>query len=414
VTGTALERPRSTAEAPIWKLGFGAFGLAFAITTTAAYLPPLLGRFTDSTTLIALVLGAEGVVALLLPAVIGPWSDTFHTPLGRRRPFMLAALGPLAFCLALLAFMPSIWTMSLLALAFFFAYYVYEPPYRGLYPDVLPEERYAASQSAQHVLRGIALGIALVGGGFLFAVWEPAPFVVASVVATAACAVPVAFVRENGGFGRVFRGVRAYLATSWHVLRGEPEVRRFLIANSAWEGSFAAARSFVVLYVVVGVDQSRTVATLVLAAVAGGYLVGASISGRLAGRFGITQVIFGASFVYGGGYVLAGLAQRWHDTYLAAIFVVAIGGGLVMTLAWGLLFTLMPKDDRGTVAGLATATKGAGLLLGPVLAGATIDIAAPYLETTEGFQVLWPICGLPILFAIPLVARLMSGDARRE
>ena len=84
----------------VWILGLGAFGLAFSITTTAAYLPPLLERFTDSNTMIAAVLAAEGVFALTLPLVIGPWSDTFKTPMGRRRPFMLAALGPIGFCLA--------------------------------------------------------------------------------------------------------------------------------------------------------------------------------------------------------------------------------------------------------------------------------------------------------------------------
>ena len=78
----------------VWILGLGAFGLAFSITTTAAYLPPLLERFTTSNTMIAAVLAAEGVFALTLPLVIGPWSDTFQTPMGRRRPFMLAALGP--------------------------------------------------------------------------------------------------------------------------------------------------------------------------------------------------------------------------------------------------------------------------------------------------------------------------------
>lgn len=146
---------------PVWALGLGAFGLAFAITTTAAYLPPLLGRFTDSETLIALVLAAEGIFALALPVVIGSWSDTFHTPLGRRRPFMLVALGPMGFCLALLAFMPSLWTTALLVFAFFFASYVYEPPYRGLYPDLLPERIYGRAQGVQHVLRGIAIGGAL-------------------------------------------------------------------------------------------------------------------------------------------------------------------------------------------------------------------------------------------------------------
>ena len=51
---------------------------------------------------------------------------------------MLAALGPMGFCLLLMPFMPNLWTTTLIVLAFFFAYYVYEPPYRGLYPDLLP------------------------------------------------------------------------------------------------------------------------------------------------------------------------------------------------------------------------------------------------------------------------------------
>src|SRR5213596_27814 len=195
-----------------WTLGLGAFGLAFSITTTAAYLPPLLRHFTDSGSLIGLILGAEGVFALALSPVIGPWSDTFHTPLGRRRPFMLAALGPLGFCLLLLPFMPNLWTTTLIVLAFFFAYYVYEPPYRGLYTDLLPSSTYGRAQGIQHVMRGIALGTALVGGGFLLKAWHAAPFVLAALITTAACAIPIFFVREDGGHGRVFEGVRAYFA----------------------------------------------------------------------------------------------------------------------------------------------------------------------------------------------------------
>jgi hypothetical protein len=62
-----------------------------------------------------------------------------------------------------MAFMPSLWTTALLVFAFFFAYYVYEPPYRGLYPDLLPERLYGRAQSAQHLMRGAALGTALIG-----------------------------------------------------------------------------------------------------------------------------------------------------------------------------------------------------------------------------------------------------------
>src|SRR5206468_2811376 len=125
-----------------------------------------------------------------------------------------------------------------------------EPPYRGLYPDLLPPSTYGRAQGIQHVLRGIALGLALVGGGFLLKVWQPAPFILAALVTTAACGAAILWVREDGGHGRVFEGVRAYIHRSWCILREEAEVRRFLFCNAAWEGTFAAARTFVVLYVI--------------------------------------------------------------------------------------------------------------------------------------------------------------------
>jgi MFS family permease len=390
-----------------WILGLGAFGLAFSITITAAYLPPLLDRFTDSGTLIGLVLGAEGVFALLLSPVIGPWSDTFHTPLGRRRPFMLAALGPMGFCLLLMPFMPNLWTTTLIVLAFFFAYYVYEPPYRGLYPDLLPSSLYGRAQGIQHLLRGIALGLALVGGGFLLKAWHAAPFVLAAFVTTAACAAPIVWLREDGGHGRVFQGVRAYFRQSWRLLREETEVRRFLIANAAWEGTFAAARTFVVLYIIEGLNESAAISSAVLGAVAAGYVIAALVAGRLGDRFGLARVIFFASFIYGGGYLLAGFATEWHDWYFALIVPVSVAGGTVMTLAWGLLFKLMPPQHRGAVSGLATTTKGLGLLLGAPIAGAAIDLAQPFLDSTDGYAILWPVCGIPILAAIPLVYRMM-------
>ncbi len=395
-------------------LGVGAFGLAWSLTTTAAYLPPVLGEYTDSTTLIALVLAAEGVFALTLPLVIGPWSDTFHTPLGRRRPFMLVAVGPLAFCLALMAFMPSLWTTSLLVCAFFFAYYVYEPPYRGLYPDVLPERVFGRAQGVQHLFRGIALGGALIGGGVLFHLWQPTPFLLAALVVAVACLVPVLYVREDGGHGRVFEGIGTYLRHSWSVLRGNPDVGKFLLANAAWEGTFAGARTFVVLYITVGLDKPLSTSTAVLAAVAAGYVVAALVSGPVGDRLGLARVITACSVVYGVGLLAGGLATTWHDWYLPIVFVVALFAGSVMTLAWGLLFKLMPPGDRGAISGLATTTKGIGLTVGPLLAGALIDILRPYLPATDGYQVLWPVLALPILLVIPLVASLVRAERRAD
>jgi MFS family permease len=405
---------RSTDRRLVWTLGLGAFGLAFSLTTTATFLPRLLHRFTESTGLIGLVLGAEGAFALTLPLVIGTWSDTFHTPMGRRKPFMLAAIGPLAFCLALMAFMPSLWTTTLVVLAFFFAYYIYEPPYRGLYPDLLDEAVYGRAQGAQHLMRGLALGSAVLGGLGLFHFWRPAPFLLAAVVVSGACAAPVAFVTEAGGDERVFEGVGTYLRHSWHVFTANSNVRRFLIANAAWEGTFAGARSFVLLYITVGLGASDTVSYAVLGTVTAGYVLAAVIAGRIGDRFGLARVIWVSSILYGLGLIGGGVAQRWHYWYLGLVFVVSIAAGAVMTLAWGLLFKLMPPRDRGAIAGLATTTKGFGLLVGVPLTGLAIDVVRPHLSATQGFQALWPLLGVPILAVIPLVMKLEKIEAAAD
>ena len=134
----------------------------------------------------------------------------------------------------------------------------------------------------QHLFRGLALGGGLIGGGLLYHLWQPAPFLFASIVVTAACLVPVLFVREDGGHGRVFEGIGTYVRHSWHVLRRNPDVGRFLVANAAWEGTFAGARTFVLLYVTVGLGEPLSTSTFVLVAVAAGYVVAALVSGRSA------------------------------------------------------------------------------------------------------------------------------------
>src|SRR4029453_1896104 len=256
---------------------------------------------------------------------------------------MLAGLGPMGFFLVMMPFIPNLWTPCLIVLAFFFAYYIYESPYRGLYPDLVSATHYGRSQGVQHLLRGGALLLAAVGGGLLLKVWGASPFVVAAFVTTAACGAVILWVHEEKGVERrVFEGVRRYLSPSWQIVRREPELRRFLVANSAWEGTFAAARTFVVLYVIDGLDQSKAISVAVLGAVGAGYVIAALVSGWLGDRFGLARVITCASFVYGGGFLVAGLAQSWHDWYFGLIVPVAVAGGTVMTLAWGLLFKLGP------------------------------------------------------------------------
>ena len=394
----------------VWQLGLGAFGLSWSITTVAAYLPPLLADFTTSRTLIGLVLAMEGVFALFVPLLVGPMSDATQTSLGRRRPYMLLALVPMAVTLAAVAFMPSLLTATVALAAFFFAYYIYEPPYRGLYPDVLHESVYGRSQGVQHLYRGAALGGALVGGGFLLAVWEPFPFVLAAAVTLCACGAVILLVQEPEPTGRQYARLRSYFAAPWRIVRHDRNVRRFLIANAAWEAAFAGARTFVVLYVIVGLGQPLYVSSVLLAVIGGSYMAAAAVSARFGDRFGFGNVILGASIVYGLGLLVGGFATTWHWWYFSFIAPVAFAAATVMTLAWALLFRFMGAADQGSITALATTTRGIGLLIGPLAVGASVDIFHPFLEETEGYAAVWPTLAIPILAVIPLVTLLADSE----
>jgi MFS family permease len=396
----------------MWTLGLGAFGLAWSITTVAAYLPPLLEHYTESSTLIGLVLAAEGGFAFLLPLLVGPMSDATQMSLGRRRPFMLLALAPMATSLALVAFMHSLGATTLALFAFFFAYYIYEPPYRGLYPDLLPDTYFGRAQGVQHLYRGVALGGALVGGGFLLDVWQPFPFVLAAGITLLACGAVVVLVEEPPVGPPEYERLRTFLAAPLRVFRRERDVRHFLVANTAWEATFAGMRTFVVLYIIEGLNQPLYVSSTVLAVVAAGYVLAAAIATRFGDHWGLANVILGASVVYGLGLLSAGFATTWHWWYYGLIFPVAMAGGTVMTLAWGLLFKVIPTGDRGTISGLAVTTRGLGLVIGPLSAGAAIDILRPYLSATDGYAAVWPMMAIPILAAIPFVARLADAESK--
>jgi MFS family permease len=398
----------------IWTLALGAFGLAWSKTTIGTYLPAVLGRFTNSATLVGVILSAEGWFAIALPILVGPLSDATRTPFGRRRPYMAFALGPIALSLAMVAFMPNFVATAFVVFAFFFAYYIYEPPYRGLYPDLLPEAVFGRSQGAQHVLRGVAIGISLVGGGFLYSAWHPFPFVIAAAVSAISCAGVVALVQEHGGGRRQYERFRTYLAAPWRIIKAERDVRLFLLANTAWEGTFAGMYTFVVLYITKGLNQPIYISSIVLAVVAGGYVVAALFAGRLGDTYGIGRVIAIASIVYGGGLTACVVAKHWHAYYFGLLPPVAVAGGMVMTLAWGLLFKVMPPRDRGAVSGLAIMTKGIGLLGGPLGVGAIIDIFRPLLRSTDGYAAMWPAVGIPILAAIPLVHMLSRSERSRD
>src|SRR5438874_2276917 len=118
------ERPLSgTEKRALAMLGLPTFGLALSITAVTTYVPLLARKFTGSTVVIGVVIGAEGMVALIVPFVAGAWSDQLRTRIGGRLLFLLFAAPVIAASVALMAFTRSLWLLAVVVFVFFVAYY---------------------------------------------------------------------------------------------------------------------------------------------------------------------------------------------------------------------------------------------------------------------------------------------------
>lgn len=383
-------------------LGLPTFGLAFAICILTTYGPVLLLDLAGSPGTVGALLAGEGALALAVPLVAGALSDRLPAGgrLGKRLPFVVVG-GPLVLAgLVLLPLSVNLLVAGIALLLFFVGYYLYYPPYRALYADLLPRSQYARSQASQAVYRGAGLGLGLMTGGFFLGLWMPLPFVVAGSIVLASTLVlrPIARLQrtcEADGSDPV----------SLRVLLHDSGMRTFAVANSLLETGFAGLRTFIVLYVTEGLDRSTTVASAVIGVVAVAYVVGAPLASRLERRFDIVTVMSWAGVLYGVGLV-AGMLPRTLTPELFLLPFVALAGSVLLTLPPALAFLVAPQGSEGVAAAVVEVSRGVGVVLGPLLVGYAVRFGHGVFPATEGYAAMWPVIGVATLLAVPLLRRL--------
>jgi MFS family permease len=403
-------------KAVIALLGVPTLGLALATTVVTTYVPLIAKQFTSSTTIIGMIIGIEGLLALVLPLVFGTWSDQLRSRIGGRLPFVLGAAPGLVVSLALLGFARSLLATILLVLGFFTAYFIAYEPYRALYPDLVTGDAAGRAQSIQALWRGAGTGLALVGGGLLFALARWLPFLIAAIVFAAAL-VTFSLILLHRGVPqqdeRAQLGVRKEVRELRTLIAEHPALRAYMIANALWELSLGAIKTFVVLFLTAGLGKSVTTAALIIGGVAIVILISAPISGQLADRLGRLRILNIALWVYGLG-LLVPLVTQTPYLVLPVIPAIAFGGAVVMSLPYAILIPLMPSRAHGALTGFYSLSRGVGTMLGPVLAGAAVQLLRQPLSATHGYAAIWGVAGGAVLLSLHFLSRLRRAEADRK
>jgi Na+/melibiose symporter-like transporter len=406
-------RPPRTSGGTHALLAVPTLGFALAATTVGAYLPVLLADSAGSPTAIAALIAVEGLLALVLPVLVGARSDRLVTPIGGRLPFVIAGVPAMALALVLLGFQHAPAPALGLVILLFSAYYVAYEPYRTLYPDLVPEPDAGRSQSAQAVARGVGTGLALTGGGLLLAIADPLPFVTAAGLVLATTGAFVWTLLRRGtplqqepadamGAREAFRAVRGLLGAL-------PGLRAFFAANALWEAALGAIRTFVVLWVTAGLGLSLVATAGVVGAAGACVLAGAAAAGWLADRFGTHRVVRATAVLYGAPMLVPLLFE--HPALLAPMIpVISASAGIMMALPYAMLIPMMPRAAHGLLTGVYSMSRGVGVVAGPLLAGVAIELQRA-LGTPLGtvpYSALWLVAGVLLLASAPLVGRIAA------
>jgi MFS family permease len=392
-------------------LGLPTFGMALAITAVSAYLPVVASQLTSSTTVIGVVIGAEGIMALWLPVIAGTWSDRLTTPIGRRIPFVLAGTPMMLVGLALMGIVGSLPAIAIAVGVFFAGYFIAYEPYRALYPDVFGDEVAGRAQGNQAVWRGVGTGVALLAGGALLSVANFVPFAAAALVLVAANGVFTILLLRYSNPPRGDReldaaGVREI---AWRVRRlvgRHPALRNYLAANTLWELALGALKSFIVLYVTAGLGFSLAQSSLIIGGVAVIVLLGGLASGKLADRLGRLRVLRAGLWVYGVA-MLVPVVTDFPPLLIPAVPFIAFGGGMIMGLPYAVLMPLMPQGEHGALTGVYSLSRG----LGTALAIQTLGSVA--FDSTAGYGAMWVITSGAIFASLPFLSKLRAEQTDR-
>lgn len=441
----------------------GTLGATSAQTLMVALLPVLLVEHAPSAIWIGIVVASEGFFSLVLPYFVGRMSD--HVPgwlarkIGRRNLFLLIATPMMMLGLVAAPFLGSYWALAAAAFLFFAFLRVYVTPLWALMIDSVPRGRWGRVEGVRGVLHSIGLSFGLVGGGMLYGIWEPLPFITAAGLLVVTTGLTY-FATPDDSLERVSRsearrrrdeldsraeqdddrttdeeggelpsgtaaGVREEAPgeqgdgdrSIWRELRRDAPLRWFLIAHAFWTAAVDGIRPYIFIFasVVLGVQVAQ--ASLLLLALLVGLAAGSLATGWLSDRMSRALLLMISACVLGAA-MTAGVFIRSVPLALALLLPVGFGAAALISLPYPLFATLVGDRPIGQYTGVYGWAVGVAQLFPPILVGAAIDAASPLFPEERGYPIMWPVVGVMALAGAASLYRVTRlpqtpGEVRR-
>jgi hypothetical protein len=90
---------------------------------------------------------------------------------------------------------------------------------------------------------------------------------------------------------------------------------------------------------------------------------------------------------------------------IPAMPLVGFGGTVVMTLSYAVVARATRTQSPGQSAAWYELSRGVGVITGPIVTGAAIELLRPAFRTTQGYAAMWLVQAIALLVSLALLPR---------
>jgi MFS family permease len=388
-------------------LGFGFFGISIIWPLFNSLIPPMLEDLGLSAVMVGFILTWDNIINMVFQPWIGSLSDRTRTRFGRRKPFLIVGAPVAALFFIFVPFVrENIWLIALAILGTNLGMAVFRSPTIAYLGDLFKPTDRSKANGVINLMGGLGGAVALFGGGALYKLGVPLPFIVGSGVMLLAILVVLLSVRESEvETAAPTDSSPSVLASAVKVLRGTD--RRPLLLLTAifcWFVGWNAMEAFFTVYArrVLEIDVGS--GTQMLTAFAATLILFAIPSGLIATRFGRKPTILvGLSGMFAG--LVAGYFIRDATVLLITLALMGLFWALININSLPMVYDLGEESSIGVYTGLYYFASSAAAITGPIFGGWLIDFSS--------HSSIWIFSAMFILLAALAMLRI-QGNPKPE
>ena len=360
-------------------LGFGFFGISIIWPLFNSLIPPMLEDLGLSAVVVGFILTWDNIINMFVQPWVGSLSDRTRTRIGRRKPFLILGAPMAALFFIMVPFVRENFILIGTAiLCTNIGMAIFRTPTVAYLGDLFRPEDRSKANGVINLMGGLGAAAALFGGGALYKIGVPLPFIVGSGVMLLAIGVVLIFVREpeleeEGPDQESTPGLWDNIR---QVASGPDKNGIYLLAAIFfWFVGWNAMEAFFTIYARQVLEIEVGTGTQMLTAFAASLVLFAIPSGLVATRIGRKPtILIGLAGMFIG--LVVGFFIRNPTVLLILLALMGVFWALVNINSLPMVYDLGGEESIGAYTGLYYFSSSAAAITGPILGGWLIDLTS--------------------------------------